>query len=304
MKILVAGGEGYLGSIVCNMLCDDHDVTSVDIGLFKTELNRKVRTIRENIFDIHDLSGFEVVIFLAGLSNDPMSEFDPPNCFAQNIGSVFHLAKIAKRSHCRRLIYASSCSVYGWQDAELYETDSPKTESYYGISKYLGEVAIEQLSDDKFNVCVFRMGTLSGHSPRMRFDLMINAMYRSCINDNCVIVNDPYIWRPILDVRDAARAYKLAVDSETPLNGIYNLAYGNYQINEIASFISDFTGCAVNITGGKDVRNYRVNTDKIRKMFDFNYSPIDTIHDLFSRKYNDVNSDIFFNIKAYMDRKL
>jgi len=299
MKILVAGGEGYLGSVTSNLLCERHEVVSVDVGWFKTELDSRVARLQQDVFDINDLTGFDAVIFLAGLSNDPMSDFDPKNSFAQNTGSLFHIAKIAKRCGCKKMIYASSCSVYGWQDKELHEDDAVLAETYYGMSKYLGEIAIQKLADRDFSVCIFRMGTLSGHSPRMRFDLIINTMCRSVKKDNIIIIHDPDIWRPILDIRDAARAYQLAVESTTPLDGIYNLAYDNYQVKEVASMLKEITGCEVETNYKKDIRNYRVNTDKIRSVFNFLYSPQQTGSDLMNRNYGDMDSDRFFNIKAY-----
>jgi nucleoside-diphosphate-sugar epimerase len=300
LKILVAGGEGYLGSLVCNSLVEKHEVTSVDIGWFKTDLNSKIERLNKDIFDLCDLNSYDAVIFLAGLSNDPMSDFDPKNSFAQNVGSLFHLAKVAKKSGCKRFIYANSCSIYGWQDKEVCENDISLSETYYGVSKNLGEISLNSLADENFSVCTFRMGTLSGHSPRMRFDLIINTMYRSIKKYNKITIHDPDIWRPILDIRDAARAYQFAIDHPVPLKGVFNLAYGNYQIKEIGLIFQDLTKCNVETIYKKDIRNYRINTGKIRNLlFEFLYSPKDTVIDLMSRNYDDLDSDKFFNIKSY-----
>jgi nucleoside-diphosphate-sugar epimerase len=298
LKILVAGGEGYLGSLVCNALCQTHDVTSIDLGWFQTQLDPKIKKLNQDVFGIFDLSGTDAVIFLAGLSNDPMSDFDPKNSFSQNTGAVFHLAKVAKKSGCKKFIYASSCSVYGWQDKLLTENDDILTETYYGVSKYLGELVLQQLADENFNICIYRMGTLSGHSPRMRFDLIINTMYRSIKKDNMITMHDPEIWRPILDIRDATRAYQFAI--ENPINGIYNLAYGNYQVKQIAELFQSLTNCQIQTNYKKDVRNYQVSTDKILALnFEFQYSPKETALDLLSRSYPDLDSPWFFNINAY-----
>ena len=144
------------------------------------------------------------------------------------------------------------------------------------------------------------MGTLSGHSPRMRFDLIINTMYRSIKKYNKITIHDPDIWRPILDIRDAVRAYQFAIDHPVPLKGVFNLAYGNYQIKEIGLIFQDLTNCNVETIYKKDIRNYRINTEKIRNLlFEFLYSPKDTVIDLMSRNYDDLDSDKFFNIKSY-----
>ena len=134
------------------------------------------------ILTIHDLSpaSLGILIFLAGVSNDPMAEFSPSENFIQNAACPAYLSYESKRAGVRRFIYASSCSVYGYTVDELYDEKSPTTCSYpYGISKLQGENGVMHLSDDKFSVIALRQGTVCGHSDRMRFDLVVNTMFKS-----------------------------------------------------------------------------------------------------------------------------
>jgi nucleoside-diphosphate-sugar epimerase len=303
MNILIAGGEGYLGSVLCNLLVKDrpevvpHKVTSIDLGWFPTEINPKVELIRKNLFDVTDLSEFDHVVFLAGLSNDPMAEYSPKNNFAYNAGLPFYMAKLAKESGVKRFVYASSCSVYGWQDHVLTEEDQPLTDSYYGIAKLQGERAIHSLQSDNFDVASFRMGTLSGCSPRMRYDIIVNTMYMCAKRDNLIYVNNPKIWRPILHVEDAARVYQKAVEKVCPYTGVYNVAGGNYQVIDVAQAIQKKMDCEIDFKSVSDVRNYRVDVSKLG--FDYHYDLDTIIDDLIKNAHSEFDSDKFFNIKVY-----
>ena len=164
MKILLAGGAGYIGSSLVPVLLEHGYTTDVvDLMWFGNSIPDTVNIRRQDIFDLKevDVSGYDQVIFLAGLSNDPMAEFDPSKNFVSNGACPSYLAYICKRAGVRRFIYASSCSVYGYTVNELYDEESPVTCGYpYGVSKLQGERGVLQLADDNFSVIALRQGTL------------------------------------------------------------------------------------------------------------------------------------------------
>src|SRR5271166_6552164 len=174
MKILVAGGAGYIGNVLIPKLLDrGYKVDVVDLFWFGNYLPRQVGILNKDIFhlSIEDLEPYDQVIFLAGLSNDPMAEFSPSKNFIFNAAAPAYLAYMAKKAKVKRYIYASSCSVYGYTENELYDESRPVASSYpYGISKLQGEQGALQLADGDFSVIALRKGTVSGYSPRMRFD--------------------------------------------------------------------------------------------------------------------------------------
>src|ERR1700758_4267449 len=238
MRILVAGGAGYVGSaLIPKLLERGYDVDVVDLFWFGNSLPPEVRIINRDLFDLQvvDLKDYDQVIFLAGLSNDPMAEFSPSKNFVFNAAAPAYLAYIAKQAKVRRYIYASSCSVYGYTENELFDEDRPVSSSYpYGISKLQGEQAATSLADDDFSVIALRKGTVSGYSPRMRFDLIINTMFKHAVRERVITVNNPSIWRPILSIEDAATAYVRAVEASYKISGIFNIASGNFTVGEVA----------------------------------------------------------------------
>src|SRR3989344_1947039 len=182
MKVLVAGGAGYIGSrLVPHLAEQGHEVIVVDLLWFGNALPAHVPVIQKDIFELQekDLWGFDAVVFLAGLSNDPMADYSPALNFISNGASPTYLAYIAKKAGVSRYIYAGSCSVYGHTgELELTTEESEPRSSYpYGISKLKGERGVLLLNDEKFSVICLRQGTISGYSPRMRLDLMLNTMY-------------------------------------------------------------------------------------------------------------------------------
>src|SRR3954466_11409755 len=202
MRVLIAGGGGYLGSVLIPKLLDrGYKVDVVDLFWFGNHLPRQVGILNKDIFQltVEDLASYDQVIFLAGLSNDPMAEFSPSKNFIFNAAAPAYLGYTAKNAKVRRYIYASSCSVYGYTENELFDEDRPVSSSYpYGISKLQGEQAVMQLIDTDFSVLALRKGTVSGYSPRMRFDLIINTMFKCAMKDGVIRVNNPATWRPIL----------------------------------------------------------------------------------------------------------
>src|SRR5579864_5016144 len=155
MKLLVAGGAGYLGSaLIPRLLERGYLVDVVDLFWFGNNLPPDAGILNKDIFDltVSDLQGYEQVVFLAGLSNDPMAEYSPSKNFIFNAAAPAYLAYVAKNAGVKRYVYASSCSVYGYTENDLYDETRPAVCAYpYGISKLQGEQAAIQLSDDKFS---------------------------------------------------------------------------------------------------------------------------------------------------------
>jgi len=185
MRIFIAGGAGYIGSALIPRLLDrGYEVDVADLMWFGNNLPNEVKILDRDMFDLseEELADYEQVIFLAGLSNDPMAEYSPRKNFIFNGASPAYLAYIAKRAGVKRFIHAGSCSVYGYTVNELYDEERPSVSGYpYGISKLQGERAAMQLADEKFSVIAFRQGTISGYSPRMRLDLVVNTMFKCAL---------------------------------------------------------------------------------------------------------------------------
>ncbi len=313
MKILLAGGAGYIGSSLIPVLLEHGYTTDVvDLMWFGNTIPDTVNIRRQDIFDLKevDVSGYDQVIFLAGLSNDPMAEFDPSKNFVSNGACPSYLAYICKRAGVRRFIYASSCSVYGYTVNELYDEESPVTCGYpYGVSKLQGERGVLQLADDDFSVIALRQGTLSGHSPRMRLDLIVNTMFKAAMTERHVTVNNPSIWRPILDIRDAQNAYLRAIQADISQSGVFNVASDNYTVGQVGDLVKSeverLTGekVAITIKNISDFRNYKVSFSKAKTYLGFQpqYDVKDIIDDLFSHReeYGDYDRDEFYNIRAF-----
>jgi nucleoside-diphosphate-sugar epimerase len=279
MRILVAGGGGYLGSVLIpKLLARDYMTDVVDLFWFGNNLPGEARILHKDIFDLttEDLHGYDQVIFLAGLSNDPMAEFSPAKNFIFNAAAPAYLAYIAKRAGVKRYIYACSCSVYGFTENELFDETRPALSSFpYAISKLQGEQAVMQLMDKDFSVISLRKGTVCGYSPRMRLDLIINTMFKTALKDQTITVNNPAIWRPILSIEDAASAYIRSVEADQNISGIFNIASGNYTVGEIGDLvkiaIEDQMGIRINlvIKHNQDFRNYKVSIEKAANILSF-----------------------------------
>jgi len=315
MKILVAGGAGYIGSVMVPKLAERcYKVDVVDLLWFGNHLPETINVIQKNIFDLEvkDLEGYDQVLFLGGLSNDPMAEFSPRDNFIQNASAPAYLGYIAKVAGVKRFIYAGSCSVYGYTVNELYDEESPAVSNYpYGISKLQGEHSVMQMKDNKFSVIAFRQGTVSGYSPRMRLDLIVNTMFKSAIQNKEIIINNPSIWRPILSIQDAASAYIRAVEANYDISGVFNIASGNYTVGEVADHVKDTLteelkiDIKLNIKNIQDFRNYKVSIEKAIKVLSFKpiYDVRDIVKNLISNLefFHDFNHPNFYNINVFKD---
>lgn len=313
MKILIAGGAGYVGSVLIPKLLDrGYKVDVVDLFWFGNHLPRQVGILNKDIFQLtlEDLQAYDQVIFLAGLSNDPMAEFSPSKNFIFNAAAPAYLAYTAKKAKVKRYIYASSCSVYGYTEDELYDETRPASSNYpYGISKLQGEQAALQLAEEDFSVIALRKGTISGYSPRMRLDLIVNTMFKSAVRERGITVNNPSIWRPILSIDDAATAYIRAIEANYKLSGIFNIASGNYTVGEVADLVRSAveqrlgTRVNLNIKHIHDFRNYKVSTAKASNVLSFHAtgdvtSIVGNLADNMDR-FQDWDNPSYWNIQSF-----
>ncbi len=312
-KILIGGGAGYIGSALIPALLEHgYDVTVIDLLWFGNHLPKEVRVIRKDLLQCtsKDFIGYEQFIFLAGLSSDPMAEYNPSANFIYNGALPSFLAYEAKRAGVQRFIYGSSCSVYGYTVDELYDEDSPVTCAYpYGISKLQGERGVLQLQDNNFSVIALRQGTVSGYSPRMRMDLAVNSMFKSAMTTKKITINNPSIWRPILAIGDAINAYLRAIQVHASTSGVFNVMSDNYTIGQIG----DLVKYELEILAGKkirldikniqDFRNYKVSSNKAKMLLGFQARCTikDIVKDLFdhAEKFGNYKNTEFYNIEVF-----
>lgn len=312
MKILVAGGGGYIGSLLVPELVENgYSVKVIDSFWFGNHLPSTVEIIDKELFSCteQDFEDVDQVIFLAGLSNDPMAEYSPSQNFVMNGALPVFLAYLAKRSSVKRYIYASSCSVYGYTTNELYNESAPTTCQYpYGVSKLQGEQGVLQLASDDFSTISLRKGTVCGHSPRMRFDLIVNTMFKTVLMESKIVVNNPSIWRPIIDIRDVVRGYVRAVQAEPSCSGIFNLLGENYTVGEVANIVKEELKVLLNkeikmdVNNIQDFRNYKVSGEKASTILGFNprYGIENTVLDLFNHHLDyDIEDENCYNIRVF-----
>lgn len=313
MRILVAGGAGYVGShLIPRLLERSYAVDVVDLFWFGNSLPAEVGVVHRDIFDlqVNDLQDYDQVIFLAGLSNDPMAQFSPSKNFIFNAAAPAYLCYLAKEAKVRRYIYASSCSVYGYTDSAPFDETCPVNSSYpYGISKLQGERAVLQFVDADLSVIALRKGTVSGYSPRMRFDLIVNTMFKSAVKDKLIRVNNPAIWRPILSIEDASMAYVRAIEADEGTSGVFNVASDNHTVGEVADLVKATveqelgTRVALDIQHIKDIRNYKVSIERARNILGFHpqHDVRSIVRQLIQNRsrFSDWDSPKYYNIEVF-----
>ncbi|MEI6507072.1 MAG: SDR family oxidoreductase [Bacteroidota bacterium] len=317
MKILVAGGAGFIGSVVVPKLADrGYEVDVIDWCWFGNHLPKNIKLIKKNIFDITEaeLKEYDQVIFLGGVSNDPMAEFSPKDNFIYNSALPAYLCFMAKKANVKRFIYAGSCSVYGYTVDELYDEESPTVSAYpYGISKLQGELSVMQMKDENHSVICFRQGTVCGYSPRMRLDLVINTMFKNALSLGQITLNNPAIWRPVVSLHDLSDAYIRAVEASDEISGVFNISSANYTLGQLGDIVKERieaqTGKAIKmqINHNKDFRNYKVSCDKAAKVL--GYVPKDDagaiVDNLFANyeKFKDFENPEYYNIQIFKSIK-
>ena len=311
-KLLVTGGAGYIGTRMCNELCNDYEITVCDLFWFGDNLDPKINKIKKDIkkLTVDDVKGFDVVLFLGGLSNDPMAMYRPDINFIENSSTPTYLAFITKQAGIKKFISASSCSVYGYtENKTLTEKSDVKPSFAYGISKLQCERGIMILEDDSFKPILFRKGTVGGWSPKMRFDLVINTMLMTALTKNKITVNSPNLWRPLIDIRDVIQGYKKAIECDDNTSGVFNLSGINYTIGKLGQLIhKKLTNLGhdieLELLDIHDVRNYKVSIDKISDELNFIplYKPADTVNEILENidlNSYDFNKEQYYNIKTF-----
>lgn len=280
---LVTGAGGYIGCIMCEeLLKQNYHVISLDrffFGLDKIDhiKSENLTVVQDDIRYIDEklLVDVDVVIDLAGLSNDATAEIDPAFTKEINCDGAIRLAKLAKKHKVKQYIYSSSASVYGAGGKKaLKETDTLNPLTDYAKSKVAVEDALKELQDDKFNITLLRNSTVYGLSQRMRFDLAVNIMtYKAWKEGIIYIMGDGEQWRPFVHVRDVVKAFLLSIGNEQAYGETFNVGSNeqNYTVKDLAESISRYTkGTQITyIPNDPDHRTYNVNFDKISNALGF-----------------------------------
>lgn len=273
MKVLLTGHDGYLGSVMRSMLAEaGHSVLGTDACYFSEH------GPQQDLRDVGEISNFDAVIHLSGLSNDPLGELNPRLTQEINFNSTVSLASKAKMGGVKRFIFSSSCSVYGCSDgiADEYSEIHPLTE--YAKSKAAAENTLLDLDDDDFAPVILRNATAFGWSPNFRSDLVLNTMTCAAYTQNHInIVGDGTQWRPLCHVQDICHAFILALEAprEKVHNQIFNIGTRNYQVRAIASAVAElFPSCIVTNSENKDIdpRSYQVDFTKAKRELGFSPS--------------------------------
>ena len=321
--VLVVGGAGYVGSVVCaELLAAGYHVIALD-ALFYGEQSLGPIYGHPNfefvLGDTRDtgtvwqlLRRVGSVVHLGEIVGDPACDLDPTVTVSVNYEATASLAENAKRAGVTRFIYPSSCSVYGATDDVVGEDDDLAPVSLYGRLKQATERTILGLGSDEFHPTIFRLATVYGLSPRPRFDLVVNTLAGRAAADREIVVQGGGQWRPFVHVRDVARVLceTLAAPTDRVGGQLFNLGSNdqNHTIAGVADIVRDHvTGVDVRVTPGVDPRNYRVAFDKIASTLQFRprYTVVDGVREIAAAvaggNLDDVRSPIYSNVRALIE---
>lgn len=283
MKVLVTGNRGYIGSVLAPVLQEaGHDVTGFDTGYYEgCDFGPEVGSVESLVGDVRDIEsdrlvGFDAIVHLAALSNDPLGDFAPELTYDINLNGTLALARAAREAGVRRFVFASSCSMYGASgtDALLDESSPLRPLTPYAESKVRAEEGLFALSSEDFCVVSMRNATVYGSSPRLRLDIVLNNLAGWAHTTGRIrLLSDGSSWRPMVHVRDlTAVAGELLVAPEALIRGeAFNVGSEeqNYTIRDLAEVLARVTGCETDIAGEAtvDPRSYRVDFSKLERTF-------------------------------------
>jgi len=282
MRVLVTGHKGFIGSVMVPLLrAAGHDIVGMDADYYRdctfVGSLADVPSIQNDIREAKpsDLAGFDAVVHLAALSNDPLGNLDPELTYDINHRATVHLARLARQAAVSRFLFSSSCSNYGASGDGLLDENAPfNPVTAYGVSKVRAEQDLLELATDQFSPVLLRSATAYGVSPRLRCDIVLNNLTAWAVATGKVLIkSDGTPWRPIVHVEDICRAFAAALTA--PREAIHRQAFNvgrreeNYRIRELAEIVRDTVpGCTIEFASGAgpDARNYRVDCSKIARV--------------------------------------
>tara|TARA_A100001388_G_scaffold267119_1_gene240908 strand:- start:1275 stop:2213 length:939 start_codon:yes stop_codon:yes gene_type:complete len=305
MKILVTGGCGYVGTVLIKkLLKKNYKVISIDTKWFGDYLpkHKNLKNIKKNILDIKDkdLKDVDIIIHLASIANDPMSLLDKNLSWEVSCLGTYNLMRYATKNKVKKVIYASSSSVYGIKkEKKVSENLLLKPISLYNKAKMITEKVVESFKDN-IDYVIIRPATVCGFSPRMRYDVTVNALTLSALLNKKILVNGGSQIRPNIHIDDMVDLYLFLIENKGIKNETFNAGFENLSINKIAKLVAKKTKAKIFKNKNFDPRSYRVDSNKLLNTGFFPKKNISNAIDELIFKFNENNLKVepnFFSVK-------